>query len=121
MKNGARALPAAIATELVALYGAAKWAQLVTAANRVTTQYPKHLLGWQASGKALLQLGKVPEAIEMPSSSPRFTVAMKAGERVLSPSETRLMPLTPISEQSSRNRYMTSRVMSCRSFSWSMA
>jgi tetratricopeptide (TPR) repeat protein len=65
MKNGARALPAAIATELVALYGAGKWAQLVVAADRTTTRYPRHLLGWQASGKALLQLGKVSEAIDM--------------------------------------------------------
>ncbi len=64
MKRNARALPAAIATELVALYSAGKWPQLVAAANRVTTQYPKHVLGWQASGKALLQLGKVPEAID---------------------------------------------------------
>jgi Flp pilus assembly protein TadD len=65
VKNGARALPVAVATELVALYGAAKWAQLVIAARPVTTRYPGHLLGWQASGKALLQLGKVPEAIDM--------------------------------------------------------
>jgi Flp pilus assembly protein TadD len=65
MKNGTRALPAAIATELVALYGAGKWAQLVVAADRATTRYPRHLLGWQASGKALLQLGKTPEAIDM--------------------------------------------------------
>jgi tetratricopeptide (TPR) repeat protein len=65
MKNGTRALPAAIATELVALYGAGKWAQLVVAADRATTRYPRHLLGWQASGKALLQLGKMPEAIDM--------------------------------------------------------
>ena len=65
MKNGVRALPAAIAAELVTLYNAEKWAQLVTAARRVTTRYPRHLLGWQASGKALLQLGRVPEAIEM--------------------------------------------------------
>jgi tetratricopeptide (TPR) repeat protein len=65
MKNGARPLPAAIATELVGLYTAGKWAQLVAAANRVTTRYPRHLLGWQAAGKALLQLGKVPEAIDV--------------------------------------------------------
>ena len=65
MRNGARALPVATATELVALYSAGKWAQLVTAAGRVTAQYPRHLLGWQAAGKALLQLGQVPEAIAM--------------------------------------------------------
>ena len=65
MKNGARALPTAVATELVALYSAGKWAQLVTAAGRVTTRYPRHLLGWQASGKAFFQMGKVPEAIDM--------------------------------------------------------
>ena len=65
MKNGVRALPVAIASELVALYGAGKWAQLVVAADRVTTRYPGHLLGWQASGKALLQMGKIPEAIGM--------------------------------------------------------
>jgi tetratricopeptide (TPR) repeat protein len=64
MKNGARALPATIATELVALYSAGKWAQLVVAADRATTRYPRHLLGWQASGKAFLQLGKMPEAID---------------------------------------------------------
>jgi tetratricopeptide (TPR) repeat protein len=65
MKNGARALPAAIGTELVALYNAREWAQLVIAAERVTTRYPRQLLGWQASGKALLQLGKLTEAIAM--------------------------------------------------------
>ena len=67
MRNVTRALPVAVATELVALYGAGKWAQLVTAAGRVTTRYPRHLLGWQASGKAFFQMGKVPEAIEMMS------------------------------------------------------
>jgi tetratricopeptide (TPR) repeat protein len=65
MKNGARALPAAIGVELVALYSAGQWAQLVIAADRVKTRYPRHLLGWQASGKALLQLGKLSEAIDM--------------------------------------------------------
>jgi tetratricopeptide (TPR) repeat protein len=65
MNNGARALPATIATELVALYSEGKWAQLVVAADRVTARYPAHLLGWQASGKALLQLGLVPKAIDM--------------------------------------------------------
>jgi tetratricopeptide (TPR) repeat protein len=65
MKNGARALPTAVSDELVALYSAQKWAQLVSAASQVTTRYPRHLLGWQAAGKALLQLGKLPEAIEM--------------------------------------------------------
>lgn len=64
MKNGARPLPAAVATDLVTLYNAGKWAQLVAAADRVTTRYPRHLLGWQAAGKALLQLGKVPQAID---------------------------------------------------------
>ena len=65
MKNSVRVLPAAIATELVTLYTAGKWAQLVIAAGRVTTRYPRHPLGWQAACKALLQLGKVPEAIDM--------------------------------------------------------
>ncbi|MGD0430158.1 MAG: tetratricopeptide repeat protein [Acetobacteraceae bacterium] len=65
MKNGTRALPAATSAELVALYSAGKWAQLVIAAERVTARYPRHLLGWRASGKALLQLGKLPEAIDM--------------------------------------------------------
>jgi hypothetical protein len=32
MKNGAKALPASITTELIALYNAGKWAQLATAA-----------------------------------------------------------------------------------------
>ena len=64
MKNGARALPVTVATELVALYGASQWTQLVSAASRATRRYPRHLLGWQASGKALLQLGRVPEAID---------------------------------------------------------
>ncbi len=65
MKNGVRALPAETATELVTLYTAGKWAQLVVAAHRVTARYPRHILGWQAAGKALLQLGKVPEAIDV--------------------------------------------------------
>jgi predicted Zn-dependent protease len=67
MRNVTRALPLAVATELVALYGAGKWAQLVTAPGRVTTRYPGHLLGWQASGKAFLRIGKLPEAIDMMS------------------------------------------------------
>jgi tetratricopeptide (TPR) repeat protein len=65
MKNGERTLPTAMAAELIALYSSGKWAQVVAAADRVTTRYPRHLLGWQASGKALLQLGKVPEAIDV--------------------------------------------------------
>jgi tetratricopeptide (TPR) repeat protein len=65
MKNGAREMPAAIGNELIALYGAGKWSQLVAAAERVIVRYPRNLLGWRASGKALLQLGKLPEAIDM--------------------------------------------------------
>jgi tetratricopeptide (TPR) repeat protein len=65
MKPGTRALPAAVGNELITLYNAGKWAQLVAAANRVTARYPRHLLGWRASGKALLQLGRLPEAIDM--------------------------------------------------------
>ena len=64
MKNGARPLPAAVANELVALYSAGNWPKLVTAADRVTTRYPTHPLGWQASGKAFLHMGKMPEAIQ---------------------------------------------------------
>jgi tetratricopeptide (TPR) repeat protein len=67
MRNVTRALPVAVANELVALYSAGKWAQLLTAAGLVTTQYPRHLLGWRASGKAFFQMGKVPEAIDMMS------------------------------------------------------
>ena len=63
MKNPTRPLPAATSAELVALYNAGKWAQLVIAAERVRTRYPRHLLGWRASGKALLQMGNLPEAI----------------------------------------------------------
>jgi tetratricopeptide (TPR) repeat protein len=65
MKSGLRAIPVTTANELVALYSAGKWASLVTAAGRVTTQFPRHILGWQAAGKALLQMGKLPEAIDM--------------------------------------------------------
>jgi tetratricopeptide (TPR) repeat protein len=65
MRNGARVLPAAVGNELVALFSAEKWSELVVAANRVTTQYPRHLLGWQAAGKGLLKLGKVQEAIDV--------------------------------------------------------
>jgi tetratricopeptide (TPR) repeat protein len=65
MKNGTRALPSAIGAELVALYSTGKWAQLITAADRVTKRYPRHLLGWRALGKALLHLGRVQEAVEM--------------------------------------------------------
>jgi tetratricopeptide (TPR) repeat protein len=64
MKNGERAVPAAIGNELVALYHAGKWAQLVTVADRVIARYPRNPLGWRASGKALLQLGRLPEAID---------------------------------------------------------
>jgi tetratricopeptide (TPR) repeat protein len=63
MKNGARALPASISAELVALYNAGKWAQLAVAGDRVTSRYPRQLIGWRATGKALLQMGKLPEAI----------------------------------------------------------
>jgi tetratricopeptide (TPR) repeat protein len=65
MKHGASTLPAAIGTKLVALYNAQKWTELVTAAGEVTTRYPRNPLGWRASGKALLQLRRLPEAIDM--------------------------------------------------------
>jgi len=65
MRNGARAMPAAVGNELIALYSAGKWSQLVAAADRVIARYPRNLLGWRAAGKALLQLGKLAEAIEM--------------------------------------------------------
>lgn len=65
MQNRAGALPATEATQLVALYNAGEWSQLVVAARRVAARYPRHPLGWQASGKALLQLGKVAEAIDV--------------------------------------------------------
>jgi tetratricopeptide (TPR) repeat protein len=65
MRNGARAMPAAVGNELVALYNAGNWPQLVAAAKRVIERYPRNLMGWRASGKALLQLGELPEAIEM--------------------------------------------------------
>jgi tetratricopeptide (TPR) repeat protein/glutathione synthase/RimK-type ligase-like ATP-grasp enzyme len=65
MRNGARQIPAAVGNELIALYSAGKWSQLVVAADRVIARYPRNLLGWRASGKALLQLGKLPEAIEV--------------------------------------------------------
>jgi len=65
MRNGAREMPAAVGNELIALYSAGKWPQLVAAADRVIARYPRNLLGWRASGKALLQLGKLAEAIEM--------------------------------------------------------
>ena len=65
MRNGARAMPAAVGNELIALYNAGKWSQLVAAADRVIARYPRNLLGWRAAGKALLQVGKLGEAIEM--------------------------------------------------------
>ena len=65
MRNGVREMPAAVGNELIALYNAGKWSQLVAAADRVIARYPRNLLGWRASGKAQLQLGKLPEAIEM--------------------------------------------------------
>ena len=65
MRNGARDMPTAIGNELIALYNAGKWTQLVAAAQRVTARYPRNLFGWRASGKALLQLGKLQEAIDM--------------------------------------------------------
>jgi tetratricopeptide (TPR) repeat protein len=64
MTNGVRDLPAAIGTELVALYNAGNWPRLVVAAHRVTRRYPKHALGWRALGKAFLQSRKLPEAID---------------------------------------------------------
>jgi len=64
MKNGSSPLPAVISDELLALYSAGKWAQLVVAADRVTTRYPTQVFGWQAAGKALLQLRRLPEAID---------------------------------------------------------
>ena len=65
MKNGAREMPAVVGQELIALYNSGKWSQLATASERVIARYPRNLLGWRASGKALLQLGKLPEAIEI--------------------------------------------------------
>ena len=64
MKNGSSPLPAVISDELLALYGAGKWAQLVIAADRATIRYPRRVFGWRAAGKALLRLHRLPEAIE---------------------------------------------------------
>jgi tetratricopeptide (TPR) repeat protein/glutathione synthase/RimK-type ligase-like ATP-grasp enzyme len=64
MNNGARELPAAVRDELIAIYNAAQWDRLVVAADNVTRRYPANALGWQAAGKAFLQLNKLPEAIE---------------------------------------------------------
>ena len=64
MTHGSRTLPAAISGELVALYNAGEWARLVAAADQVTTRFPGQVFGWRAAGKALLQLRRLPEAIE---------------------------------------------------------
>jgi tetratricopeptide (TPR) repeat protein len=56
-------LPASAAKKLVALYGAGKWSALVVAADRAAKRYPKHPLGWKASAKARLHLGKAAEAL----------------------------------------------------------
>lgn len=79
MKNGAREMPAAVGNELIALYSAGKWSQLVAVAGRVTARYPRNLLGWRASGKALLQLGKLPEAIDMLSKVVKLAPADSDG------------------------------------------
>jgi tetratricopeptide (TPR) repeat protein len=65
MNNGAKALPAAVRTELVALYTAGNWEQLRVAAGKATARHPRQLLGWQALGKALLQLRKLAEAVDV--------------------------------------------------------
>jgi Flp pilus assembly protein TadD/glutathione synthase/RimK-type ligase-like ATP-grasp enzyme len=65
MNHGARALPAAVGTELVTLFNAGKWPQLASAARRVTARYPRHLLGWRALGKALLMSGKTRDAVDV--------------------------------------------------------
>ncbi len=64
MRNGAREMPTAVGNELIALYNAGKWIQLVAAADRVIVRYPRNPFGWRASGKALLQLGRLQEAID---------------------------------------------------------
>jgi Tfp pilus assembly protein PilF len=64
MNNGARELPAAVRDELIAIYNSGQWDRLVRAADGVTKRYPANVLGWQAAGKAFLQLNKLPEAIE---------------------------------------------------------
>jgi tetratricopeptide (TPR) repeat protein len=65
MNYGARALPAAVATQLVSLFEAGKWAELERAAGTVTQRYPRHILGWRALGKAKLALGKPQDAIDV--------------------------------------------------------
>lgn len=64
MKNGVSALPAAVRDELLTLYSAGNWGRLAIAADSVTARYPKNPFCWKASGKAFLQMGKLPEAID---------------------------------------------------------
>jgi tetratricopeptide (TPR) repeat protein len=63
-KHGSSPLPAAISDELIALYSAGNWARLAVVADRATARYPRQVFGWQAAGKALLQLRRLPEAID---------------------------------------------------------
>ena len=62
--KGARTLPASIGNTLIALYSQGDWARLVAEADRVTGSFPRAPIGWKAAGKALLQLGRAPEAVD---------------------------------------------------------
>ena len=59
-----RALPAELSNEILALFNAGLWEQLVGKATAVTVHYPQNLLGWKALGKGLYKLNRFQEAIE---------------------------------------------------------
>ncbi len=56
-------IPAAVMNQMVALYAAAAWDQLVAMANDVTKRHPSNFFGWKALGKALLMSEKPLEAL----------------------------------------------------------
>ena len=59
----AATLPPASINEIVQLFNEGRWDQLASKAQVVARHHPGHLLGWRALGTALLNQGKLPEAV----------------------------------------------------------
>lgn len=56
-------LPAASVDEILKLFNEARWDQLESKAKAVARHHPAHLLGWRALGAALLNQGKLADAV----------------------------------------------------------
>ena len=70
------------------------------------------------SAKEKPQKGKI---VAVGPGTKENPVTLKTGDIVLSPSDTKLIPLTPISAQSSKKSKITFLLITFRSFSWNIA